>query len=181
MSYPIIFETKIVKLPDSRIIHFECNGYNDDEKGGKSNDFNGKIYTESGFIERVNTFKQGLKPYAANGLENWNLQIGNRYVTCRDYGDYLLQKLKRAISYEDFIKQYCLSARYCKGIEILRGEQRKVVTVEEFAELYCNPDRKEAVIWRNLMEYPKELNTVIDCLEQGKDMLFYITERERNN
>ena len=39
MSYSIIFETKIVKLSDGRIIHFDRSGCNNDNVGRNKNEF----------------------------------------------------------------------------------------------------------------------------------------------
>ena len=173
MSYIIIFETKIVKLPDGRIIHFDRSGCNNDDAGRKKDEFCGKIYTEAEFIAKSNKFKQGSKPYKANEPQNWDLKIGSRYATYYDYGEHLLRMFKRALPYEDFIKQYYFSARYCKGIELLEPERRDI-TIEEFDKLYYDPKRKERLSWRCSMEYPKGLDTILNCMEQGKEMLFCI-------
>lgn len=44
MSYSMIFETKIVKLSDGRIIHFDRSGCNNDDSGRRKDDFSGTIY-----------------------------------------------------------------------------------------------------------------------------------------
>ena len=77
MGYPIIFETKIVKLPDGRIIYFDRSGCNNDTEGRKKDEFHGKIYTESEFVEMANRFKRDSKPYKASEPQNWELKIGN--------------------------------------------------------------------------------------------------------
>ena len=178
MSYSIIFETKIVKLPDGRIIHFDRSGCNNDTEGRKKDEFHGKIYTELEFIEMANRFKQNSKPYKASDPQFWELKIGSRYGTYYDYGEHLLRMLKRALPYEDFIKQYGFSARYCKSIELLEPERREM-TVEEFDRLYYELNRKGSLSWRCNMEYPKELTTIIDCMEQGKELLFCIMKHGR--
>ena len=94
-----------------------------------------------------------------------------------DYGERLLRMLKRALPYEDFIKQYYFSARYCKGIELLEPERREM-TVEEFDKLYHDPNRKEGLMWRRQMEYPKGLDAMLNCVEQGKKMLFCIRRKD---
>ena len=50
MSYSIIFETKIVKLSDGRLLHLDLSGCNNDTSGRSRDDWNGKIYTEDAFI-----------------------------------------------------------------------------------------------------------------------------------
>ena len=46
MSYSIIFETKIIKLSDGRLLHLNLSGCNNDDAGRSRDDWNGKIYTE---------------------------------------------------------------------------------------------------------------------------------------
>ncbi len=97
MSYSIVFETKVVRLPDGRVIHFDRSGCNNDNEGRQKDDFRAEIYTEEKFIEKANRFKQNSKPYKA-GEGSWDLKIGNRFATYYDYGEHLLRMLKRALS-----------------------------------------------------------------------------------
>lgn len=49
MSYPIIFQTKIVKLDDNRIIHFDRSGCNNDTAGCEKNIFTAQLYNANSF------------------------------------------------------------------------------------------------------------------------------------
>ena len=153
MSYSIVFETKVVRLPDGRVIHFDRSGCNNDNTGRQKDDFRAEIYTEAQFIVKANRLRQNSKPYKA-GEESWDLKIGNRFATYYDYGEHLLRMLKRALSYEDFIKSYFFSAHYCEGIQLLKPE-RRMMTVAEFDD-------------------PVE---ILNYLKQGKDMSFCIIKR----
>ena len=44
MSYSIIFETKIVKLSDGRLLHLDLSGCNNDTSGRSRDDWNGKRF-----------------------------------------------------------------------------------------------------------------------------------------
>ena len=58
MSYCIIFQTKMVKLPDGRILHLTRQGCNNDNQGRKRDDFAGTIRSEEeteSFIRKYET------------------------------------------------------------------------------------------------------------------------------
>ena len=56
MSYSIVFETKIVNLPDGRILHLDRSGCNNDNCGRTEYDFTGKIYSKESFQEYIKKF-----------------------------------------------------------------------------------------------------------------------------
>ena len=62
MGYSIIFQTKIVKLSDGRILHLDRSGCNNDTEGRRPDDWTGKIYTPEAFVAYAENFKQGSKP-----------------------------------------------------------------------------------------------------------------------
>ena len=115
MSYSIIFETKIVKLSDGRIIHFDLSGCNNDNSGRDRHEFHAKIYTVEDFIKYAEHFKENSKPHKES--DGFDLKIGSRYATMYDYGEHLLRMLKRAETYADFLTKRYSSAEYCIGIE----------------------------------------------------------------
>ena len=111
MGYSIIFETKIVKLSDGRIIHFDRSGCNNDDAGRTKGEFTGKLYYIDDFIKRAEGFKKDSKPIKeSNG---WDLKINSRRATYFDYGEHLLRMLKRAENYQDFVLNRYVSAKYC--------------------------------------------------------------------
>ena len=57
MGYSIIFQTKIVKLSDGRILHLDRSGCNNDTEGRRPDDWTGKIYTPEAFVTYAENFK----------------------------------------------------------------------------------------------------------------------------
>lgn len=72
MSYSIIFETKIVKLSDGRLLHLNLSGCNNDDAGRSRDDWNGKIYTENAFIKYAEGFMKDSKPLAESLTDDAN-------------------------------------------------------------------------------------------------------------
>ncbi len=132
MSYSIIFETKIVKLSDGRIIHFELRGCNNDTAGRSRDEFSAQVYTVEKFTEKAKVYMGNSKPYAQDG--EFNLKIGSRYASMYDYGSHLLRMLKRATDYEEFIKERYFCVQILVNVEFIKPE-KKVVSAKEFAEL----------------------------------------------
>ena len=168
MSYSIIFQTKIVRLPDGRIIHFDRSGCNNDDAGRKKNEFTAKIYTEDDFVKYADEFKKCSKP--AKESDGWDLKIGSRCATYYDYGNHLLRMLKRAEDWEDFEKNHMFHASYCNEIEILKPEH-KVVPVKEFEKMFYTLSN---FTYRRIMEYLYEMEDIVGLLEENKPMEFYI-------
>ena len=52
MSYTIIFETKIVKITDGRIIHFDLSGCNTDKSCRSRDELSARIYTVEEFMQK---------------------------------------------------------------------------------------------------------------------------------
>ena len=75
MSYSIVFETKIVKLSDGRIIHFNRQGCNNDDAGRKKDDFTAKIYTEKEFVSNAEKYIKENRPYKETRL--WQTSFKN--------------------------------------------------------------------------------------------------------
>lgn len=132
MSYLIIFETKIVKLSDGRIIHFDLSGCNNDTCGRSRDDFSAKIYTVDEFIAKAERFKSGSEPYKTGDC--WNMKIGSRYCSMYDYGEHLLRMLKRAEDYAEFIKHRNFEVCKLTGVSFYnpKTEQYEDMTFDEF-------------------------------------------------
>ena len=171
MSYSIIFQTKIVNLPDGRIIHFSRNGCNNDDCGRDKNgyEFTGKIYNKKDFIQYAENFKVDSAPYKESG--NFELKIGSRCASCYDYGEHLLRMMKRAENYSDFIKKHCFRSMYCKGVHIIKPEN-KWMTLDEFVEMPITSEH--GMVYSYEMEYPNKIEEIVNCLENGIEMQFCI-------
>lgn len=99
MSYLIVFETKIVKLKDGRLLHLDLSGCNNDTFGRDRGDFTGKIYTKEEFLDKINMLKANGSSYKECG--KFELKIGSRYCTMYDYGTHLERMWKRAETWEE--------------------------------------------------------------------------------
>ena len=171
MSYSIIFSTKIVRLPDGRIIHFDRSGCNNDNAGRRKDEFTAKIYNEDDFIKFAEHFKEDSKPHKESN--QFDLKIGSRYATYYDYADHLLRMLKRAESYDNFIKNHYFTASYCSGIQLVKPEN-KTMTLEEFDKVFYKMLYNGGLSYYRIMEYPKEMDEIVRGIEEGKPMEFYI-------
>ena len=174
MSYSIIFETKIVKLSDGRIIHFDLSGCNNDNSGRDRHEFHAKIYTVEDFIKYAEHFEENSKPHKES--DGFDLKIGSRYATMYDYGEHLLRMLKRAETYADFLTKRYSSAEYCIGIELYKPE-RKTMTLEEFDKVFYKLLYGEGGLsYSRVMEYPDMRNEaeIVKLIEDKKPIQFYI-------
>ena len=175
MSYSIIFETKIVKLSDGRIIHFDRSGCNNDTSGRRKDDFSAEIFTIDEFIKKAEKYKKNSKPYKENPAD-WQLKIGNRYATYYDYGEHLLRMFKRAISYEEFIKSFCFRVEHLTGIQLYEPEE-KLMTVDEFDKVFYDLLYSgKGMSYRRIIEFPDIVNeeNLISLIEAGEYLSFEI-------
>lgn len=173
MSYSIIFETKIVKLSDGRIIHFDRSGCNNDNAGRRKGDFTAKIYTVDEFIQKAENYKKNSKPYKeADCME---LKIGSRYATMYDYGEHLLRMLNRVKTYTEFINSLCFRVKYLTGIQLHKPEE-KFMTVDEFDKAYYKLLYSGGMTYTRLMEYPdiKDEENLVHLIEAGECLAFEI-------
>ena len=98
MSYTIVFETKIVKLNNGDIIHFDLSGCNNDTEGRDRHDFHGTYYTADEWKKEIEKW-ESMPKYDD---DSFDLRIGNRYCQWNDYGKHLRTMTKRAKSFADF-------------------------------------------------------------------------------
>ncbi|MBQ3543497.1 MAG: hypothetical protein IJA34_00670 [Lachnospiraceae bacterium] len=178
MSYTIIFETKIVKLSDGRLIHFDRSGCNNDNAGRKKDDFSARIYTEEEFIKKAKKMKENNKPYKESG--EFELKIGSRYATSFDYGEHLLRMLKRAKPYADFIKSIYFRIEHLTGIQLHRPEE-KFMTVEEFdKEFYNLLYSGGGMSYTRLIEYPdiSDEENLVKLIENKAALQFEIRSKK---
>lgn len=133
MGYSIVFETKIIKLADGRLLHLDLSGCNNDDEGRARNEFRGKIYTEDAFLKYANSFKDGSKPMKES--EYFDLKIGSKYSTWYDYGNHLLRMLKRATTWKELCdERYCYGTVF-DGVEITEAGKTKLYTPSEWDEV----------------------------------------------
>lgn len=99
MGYSIIFETKICKLNNGDIIHFNLSGCNNDDFGRRRDEFQGEYYTAEEWENKIREF-ESVKRH-----DNFDLKIGSRYVNWIDYGKHLRRMTKRAKTLEEYKKE----------------------------------------------------------------------------
>lgn len=135
MSYSIIFKTKVLKLSDGRLLHLSLQGCNNDTEGRRDDDWRGKIYTKTKFVEYAENFMKDSKPIKES--DGFDLKIGSRYCTWYDYGKHLLRMMDRATSFQDFIH----SGRYITferidGFDVKEAGNIIFMSPKEFEEYY---------------------------------------------
>lgn len=176
MSYPIIFETKIVKLSDGRIIHFDRSGCNNDNAGRKKSEFTAKIYTVDEFINKAKKHMENSQPYKENGC--MELKIGSRYATMFDYGNHLLRMLKRAKNYSDFVGSVNFDIIHTVGVQLIEPEY-KLLSVEEFDDIFYKLLKSGSFSYKLIIEQPdiKDEKNLIDLIENNASLSFYISKK----
>ena len=174
MSYQIIFETKIVKMPDGKIIHFDRSGCNNDDAGRSKDEFTGKIYeNEQAFISYAEKFKQD---YDA-GFE---LKIGSKEASYNDYYKHLIRMLKRGKSLEDFGKTYHFYGYYCDTVDVYEP-QRVTMTAKEFSENFYKLLNSGSLRYRQnrIRLDVNEMDKIINRLENNESICFMIKSRKK--
>lgn len=136
MSYPIVFQTKVVKINDNEIIHFNRVGCNNDDEGRVANVYEAKIRTIEDFKRMAEEFMINSKPYKETGI--FDLKVGSKWCSFYDYGMYLLRALKRADNLETFKNNYAFRATVIKGIEAtdIDNAIHKVFSIIEYPDIF---------------------------------------------
>lgn len=129
MSYSIVFETKFMKLSDGRIVHFSRSGCNNDDSGRKKNEFEAKILTEDEFIKIYEKY------HNMESDDEFVLKVSNRWVSFKGYAEHLMRMYKRALSFDDFIKKFRLTAECLIGIEVTEPF-KKMMSPDQFDKEY---------------------------------------------
>ncbi len=177
MSYSIIFETKIVKLSDGRLLHLDLSGCNNDTSGRDRGDFTGKIYTVEDFVKRANSFKEGSKPIKES--ENFDLKIGNKFCTYYDYGEHLLRMMKRAETWEELncIGRY-VNVQRIDGVEVYEDEKIIPMSINEFDD-YALENRWKGISYSIIKTDLKTEKEIVKALDNKETVTFYIGRKSK--
>ena len=171
MGYSIIFETKFVKLADGRLLHLDRSGCNNDTAGRDLSDFSGTIYTENKLKEKVNHYNE------MSSSEGWDLKIGSKHVTYKDYGDHLLRMAKKALPYDEFMSQrICTATRY-DGVTLLEPEQKDMTAKEFDKEFYDYLYGNKPFSYRRRLTELKGETEIITALENKEPVTFYVGKK----
>lgn len=195
MSYPIIFQTKVVKINDNEIIHFNRVGCNNDDEGRVANVYEAKIRTIEDFKRMAEGFIINSKPYKETGI--FDLKVGSKWCSFYDYGMYLLRALKRADNLETFKNNYAFKATVIKGIEAtdIDNAIHKVFSIIEYPDIFdiyyesfykSRSDNRvfEGIDFgkascRKVIDYIYDIKDSIDLIKEGFPIEFYIKKNKK--
>lgn len=195
MSYPIIFQTKVVKINDNEIIHFNRTGCNNDDEGRVANVYEAKIRTIEDFKRMAERFIINSKPYKETGV--FDLKVGSKWCSFYDYGMYLLRALKRADNLETFKNNYAFRATVIKGIEAtdIDNAIHKVFSIIEYPDIFdiyyesfykSRSDNRvfEGIDFgkascRKVIDYIYDIKDSIDLIKEGFPIECYIKKNKK--
>lgn len=195
MSYPIVFQTKVVKINDNEIIHFNRVGCNNDDEGRVANVYEAKIRTIEDFKRMAEEFIINSKPYKETGI--FDLKVGSKWCSFYDYGMYLLRALKRADDLETFKNNYAFRATVIKGIEATDTDNavHKVFSIIEYPDIFdiyyesfykSRSDNRvfEGIDFgkascRKVIDYIYDIKDSIDLIKEGFPIECYIKKNKK--
>lgn len=195
MSYPIIFQTKVVKINDNEIIHFNRIGCNNDDAGRVANVYEAKIRTIEDFKRMAEGFIINSKPYKETGI--FELKVGSKWCSFYDYGMYLLRALKRADNLETFKNNYAFRATVIKGVEVtdIDNAVHKVFSIIEYPDIFdiyyesfykSRSDNRvfEGIDFgkascRKVIDYIYDIKDSIDLIKEGFPIECYIKKNKK--
>ena len=171
MSYTIIFETKIVILPDGRILHLSLQGCNNDTAGRSRNDFRGSIYnTYDEFEKFIRSFEES--PHV-------ELKIGRRFCTFADYAKHLRRMLKKACSWDELkIDRPECYAKALTEVEFYSdGEDSPIrFTPKEWEKVWAEYlYRGGKTVYHRSFLY--EIEEIVKAMDNGETLEFTIERR----
>ena len=174
MSYSIIFETKIVKLSDGRLLHLDLSGCNNDTSGRSRDDWNGKIYTRDAFIKYAEKFMEDSKPAKESG--GFDLKIGSRYCTMYDYGKHLLRMMKRAVTLDELHYGKYVSFNRIDGATVFEDGKEIEMTMEEFDSYFYEKLYNGGIRYRINYTFLENENDIIEAYDNGNAVRIYISK-----
>lgn len=175
MSYSIIFETKIVKLSDGRLLHLDLRGCNNDTAGRSRDDWNGKIYTQEDFIKYAEGFMKDSKPIKES--DGFDLKIRSKYCTWYDYGSHLLRMMKRAVTLEElrYSGKY-ISFNRIDNVTVYENEKEIEMTMEEFDSYFYKQLYNGGIRYRINYTLLETEEDIVEALDNGKSVRIYISK-----
>lgn len=188
MSYPIVFQTKVVKINDNEIIHFNRTGCNNDFEGRVANVYEAKIRTVEDFKRMAERFIINSKPYKETGI--FDLKVGSKWCSFYDYGMYLLRALKRADNLETFKNNYAFRATVIKGVEVtdIDNAIHKVFSIIEYPNIFFELRSDNRVFegidlsnasCRKVVDYIHNIKDSIDLIKEGFPIECYIKKNKK--
>ncbi len=175
MSYSIIFETKIVRLSDGRLLHLDLSGCNNDNSGRNRDDWSGKIYTEEEFMKYAEGFMKDSNPLKkCNGFD---LKIRSKCSTWYDYGSHLLRMMKRSVTLEELKHSgKYVSFNRVDGVTVYEDEKEIEMTIKEFDSYYYKKLYNGVIRYRTHYTLLKTEEDIVNVLDNGKPVRIYISK-----
>ena len=175
MSYSIIFETKIVKLSDGRLLHLDLSGCNNDTSGRSRDDWCGKIYTEDTFIKYAEGFMEDSKPIKES--DGWDLKIRSKYSTWYDYGKHLLRMMKRAVTLDELKHSgKYVSFNRIDGVTVFEDGKEIEKTMKEFNSYYYEKLYNGGINYRINYTLLKSEKEIVEAFDNGNSIRSYISK-----
>ena len=175
MSYSIIFETKIIKLKDGRLLHLSLSGCNNDNLGRSRDDWRGKIYTKDAFIKYANDFMKDSKP--SKECNGFDLKIRSKYSTYYDYGKHLLRMMKKAVTLEELRQsgKYVSFSRI-DGATVYEGEKETEMSMEEFDNYFYKKLYDGGLKYRINYTLLQTEEEIVKSFDEGYNNRIYISK-----
>ena len=180
MSYPVIFETKILKLSNDKIIHFYRQGGNNDREGREKHTFKAELYTTNDFLMMVDKYQKNSKPFKEVQQNYFDLKIQGKSATMFDYGSHLKRMLKRGLNYDDFMQSYFIDILSYDGIELVTP-YHQIMSYEEFDQKYNELLKNEKFSYRLIVSCQKFENEkqLEDIIQNNPRLEFKLFKRAK--
>ena len=175
MGYSIIFQTKIIKLSDGRLLHLDLSGCNNDDEGRRRDDWNGRIYTKEEFIKKAESFKEDSKP--SKETKGFDLKIGSRYCTYYDYGEHLLRMLKRAVTFDELMNSdKYVSFNRIDGAEVEEDGKTIPMSLKELSQYIWDKKYNGGYAYRLNYTFLENEKEIVDAFDNGAAVRIYISK-----
>lgn len=175
MGYPIIFQTKIVRLSDGRILHLSLSGCSNDTNGRRRDGWTGKACTEGDFLKRAFELKEGSLP--AKETDYFDLKIGSRQCTYYDYGEHLLRMHRRSVTFDELMgSKRPVTFQAVESVTVFRHEKPFTMSLRDFQKYLERPweGRERRIMYHINYRQLKNEKEVAGALDAGQALRIYI-------
>ena len=181
MGYSIIFETKIIKLKDNRVLHLCLSGCNNDNAGRSRDEFYGTIYTTEDFDRKIEGYKADGAPFQKSA--GWDLKIGTRCATYYDYGMHLERMQKRAMTWEELQAKvtdvYAIRAR---NVSVFRNNNasEEIMSADTFETFVRDNANKLTFSYRFNVDTLRKEEDIVAALDAQESLTFFVGRTKKS-